>query len=90
MDFTPIVTAQKTYFNTGITKTYNHRIAALKSLKEAIIKHENEIYEALYQDLGKSKEEAFLTELGLVLSEITEAVKHLKKWMKPKKVNERY
>ena len=86
MDFTPIVTAQKTYFNTGITKSYNHRIAALKSLKEAIIKHENEIYEALYQDLGKSKEEAFLTELGLVLSEITEAVKHLKKWMKPKKV----
>ncbi|MCU0105490.1 aldehyde dehydrogenase [Acholeplasma vituli] len=87
MDFTPIVTAQKQYYNTGITKTYTHRINALESLKEAIVKHEPEIYEALYQDLGKSKEEVFLTELGLVLSEITYAIKHLKKWMKPKKVH---
>jgi len=86
MDFTTVVNNQKTYFNTGITKTYEHRIKALKSLKEAIIKFEPKIYEALYSDLGKSKEEAFLTEIGLVLSEISDAVKHLKKWMKPKKV----
>jgi len=36
-----------------------HRIKALKSLKEAIINFEPKIYEALYADLGKSKEEAF-------------------------------
>ncbi|MDX9808295.1 MAG: aldehyde dehydrogenase [Acholeplasma sp.] len=86
MDFTTLVSQQKTYYYTGITKTYEHRIKALKSLKEAIINFEPKIYEALYADLGKSKEEAFLTEIGLVLSEITEAIKHLKHWMKPKRV----
>lgn len=86
MDFTMLVSQQKTYYHTGVTKTYEHRIKALKSLKEAIINFEPKIYEALYADLGKSKEEAFLTEIGLVLSEITEAIKHLKHWMKPKRV----
>lgn len=86
MDFTMLVSQQKTYYYTGVTKTYEHRIKALKSLKEAIINFEPKIYEALYADLGKSKEEAFLTEIGLVLSEITEAIKHLKHWMKPKRV----
>jgi aldehyde dehydrogenase (NAD+) len=86
MDFTTLVSNQKAYFNTGATKTYAHRLAALKSLKEAIINFEPQIYQALYEDLGKSKEEAFLTEIGLVLSEISEAIKHLKSWMKPKRV----
>ncbi|MBW4258466.1 aldehyde dehydrogenase [Methanobacterium sp. YSL] len=86
MDFTPLVQTQKDYFNTGITKTYQHRIDALKALKKAIIDFEPEIYKALYEDLGKSQSEVFLTELGLVLSEISEAIKHLKHWMKPKRV----
>jgi aldehyde dehydrogenase (NAD+) len=86
MDFTTLVLNQKAYFNTGATKTYVHRLAALKSLKQAIINFEPQIYQALYEDLGKSKEEAFLTEIGLVLSEITEAIKHLKSWMKPIRV----
>ncbi len=86
MDFTSLVNNQKNYFYTGITKTYQHRLEALKSLKAAIKAFEPQIYEALYQDLGKSKEEAFLTEIGLVLSEISYAIKHLKQWMKPKRV----
>lgn len=86
MDFIPLVQTQKDYFNTGITKTYQHRIDALKALKKAIIDFEPEIYKALYEDLGKSQSEVFLTELGLVLSEISEAIKHLKHWMKPKRV----
>lgn len=86
MDYLNLVLTQKTYYNSGITKSYTHRINALKSLKRAIISFEPKIYEALYQDLGKSKEEAFLTEIGLVLSEITYAIKHLKHWMKPKTV----
>lgn len=86
MDFTPLVKTQKAYFNTGITKAYQHRMDALKALKKAIIEFEPEIYKALYEDLGKSQSEVFLTELGLVLSEISEAIKHLKHWMKPKRV----
>lgn len=86
MDFTTLVNNQKSYFNTGITKTYKHRLESLKTLKEAIKAFEPQIYEALYQDLGKSKEESFLTEIGLVLSEISYSIKHLKHWMKPKKV----
>jgi aldehyde dehydrogenase (NAD+) len=73
-------------FQTGTTKTYAWRREKLLQLKELIIKHENDIYEALQKDLHKSKEEAYATEAGILLSEINHALKHLKRWMRPEKV----
>lgn len=48
--------------------------------------HEQEIYEALHADLKKNKEESWVTEIGIVLSEINYALKKLKRWMKPQRV----
>src|SRR5690554_6835679 len=62
---------------------YQLRIMYLKNLKEAILKHETQIKEALYHDLGKSFQESYLTEIGVVLSELSLFIKNLKKWMKP-------
>jgi aldehyde dehydrogenase (NAD+) len=54
---------QAEFFNSGGTMDPEVRIEALKKIKSAIMKYENEISESLYKDLGKSKFEAFLTEI---------------------------
>lgn len=74
------------FFSSGKTLDVNFRKQKLKELKAEIIKNEKEIFEALETDLGKSSTEAYMSEVGLVLSEIDCCIKHLKKWAKPKKV----
>lgn len=74
------------YFNSGITKSYNFRKEQLKKLKVSILQHEQALYEALYTDLKKSKEETWVTETGLVISELNAAIKNLRQWMRPENV----
>ena len=76
----------RTYFETGVTKTYEFRLAQLQKLKATVQKYEIEIFEALHRDLHKSKEECWITENGFFLSEIGMAIKKLKSWMKAEKV----
>jgi aldehyde dehydrogenase (NAD+) len=75
--------ALQQYYNTGATKNYDARCNALRKLRTILLKYENEIYQALYNDLKKGKEEAYVTELGMVLHEINFTLSRLKKWMKP-------
>jgi len=77
----------KDYFEAGHTRGYEFRISQLKKLKQALLAHETDIYEALKTDLGKSKTEAYVTELGIVLSEISLHINNLKGWMRPKKAS---
>lgn len=65
---------------------YLERIHYLRRLKEEILINETDIKEALFLDLGKSSQESYATEIGIVLSELTFFIRKLKKWMKPKKV----
>lgn len=85
-EITQLVTKQKAYFQTGATKTSNFRIAQLKKLYNSIVENEEEIKRALKKDLNKSDFEAYLTEIGFTLKEISESIKNIEKWMKPKKV----
>ena len=62
------------------------RIEKLKKLKEAVLRHREEIKAALYSDFKKPYPESELTEIHTVLDEINFAVKRVKKWMKPKRV----
>lgn len=78
--------ALRRHFDAGATKSYPSRIRQLDKLKTAILDHEEELYSALNMDLRKSKEEAWVTELGLVLSELRTAKDHLRQWMAPKRV----
>ena len=80
-----IVAAQKELFLSGKTLDLEFRISALKALKAALRKWEKPLAEALWADLHKSKEEAFLTELSIVMGEIKNHLKHLKKWMRREK-----
>ena len=77
---------QKKYFNEGNTLGYEVRKEALINLKKGIKKFENELLEALAQDMGKSPFEAFAAEIGILYEEIDLHLKKLKSWMKPQKV----
>lgn len=81
-----ILKAQREYFGTHTTKSVNFRLTQLKKFQSAIKKNEKKITDALHQDLHKSYEEAYLTEVSIVLQEIKNHLKNLKKWSKPKKV----
>lgn len=78
--------AMRSFFKTHATLPYDFRINQLKKLKEVLLHHEEDIYTALYSDLKKSREEAYISELGLVIAEIKTMIRHLKKWMKPETV----
>ena len=74
------------YFNSGATRSYTFRKEQLKKLKTSILNHEQDLYEALYADLKKSPEEVWATETGMVIVELSAAIKHLRGWMEPESV----
>ena len=80
------IKSQREFFSTNKTKDIDFRLDQLRKLKEAIQKYEKKIEEALWEDLHKSPEEAYLTEISIVTGEIDHHIKRLKKWAKPKRV----
>lgn len=77
---------QRGFFATGQTKNLRFRLENLERLKAAIIKFKKRIAEALWDDLHKSYEEAYLTEISMVVQEIDNHIRHLRRWSKPKRV----
>ncbi|MDD2278430.1 MAG: aldehyde dehydrogenase [Bacteroidales bacterium] len=78
--------AQREFFASHQTKDIKFRLEQLKKFKSAIHKYERKIADALWTDLHKSFEEAYLTEISIVYQEIDNHIKNLKKWAKPKRV----
>lgn len=78
---------QKEHLLVSELKKVKNRIKALKLLQKNIRLMEDEIYDALKLDLNKSKTEAYMSEIGLVLSEISYMIKHCKKFAKAKRVH---
>ena len=85
MDMEQLVAAQRDYFLTQAAKPYAFRMQQLKKLKEWIEENEQDILDALEYDLGKSAYEAYLTEVAMVKQELKDAMRCLKKWMKPRR-----
>lgn len=81
-----IIDRQRAYFYTGATLDIDFRIHALKKLRACILHYETEINEAIQKDLGKSGFESYMCETGLVLSEITYMLKHIRSFAKEKTV----
>lgn len=81
-----IVEKQRAYFHTGATLDVKGRIEVLKRLKETILEMEDEILDALHSDLGKSRQEAYMCEVGMALDEINHMVKHVAKYARDRKV----
>jgi aldehyde dehydrogenase (NAD+) len=83
----PLLDHQRAYFFSHATKDTSFRIAQLKKLKQAIKENEQRICDALKKDLNKSYEEAYLTEISVVLLEIDYHIKHLKSWARPQRIS---
>ena len=64
----------QSYFSEGETLSLAFRRKNLQKLKNGLYQYEHEIYEALYVDLKKNREEAWVTEIGFVKSEINYAI----------------
>jgi len=77
--------AQKDYFRSGATLEVGFRKEMLTKLLAAMEKWENALAEALWKDLHKSYEEAYLTEISIVKGEIRTHIKNVCKWAKRRK-----
>lgn len=60
------------------------RIEKLQRLRKAIVKRQQEFYDAVWKDFHKPQTEAWLTEVFPVLQEIDHTVNHLPDWMEDK------
>ena len=80
-----IVAQQRRYFATHKTLSLEYRLDMLRRLRKAIVEHEHELVVALYRDLHKSYEEAYLTEISIVLGEIDNFLKNLPRAAAPSK-----
>ena len=80
-----IAVAQKQYFRTGATLDIKFRLQMLRRLEEGIRAHEKALCDALWADLHKSYEEAYLTEISIVYGEIRQHLRHLRRWARKEK-----
>jgi len=78
-----IVDAQRKFFRTGTTLPVKWRIQQLKKLRDAVIDHEAEFEEALAKDLGRSRVEAYLCDIGPIVTEVNEMIHGLRRWARP-------
>ena len=75
---------QRQYYASGATRDLRFRKEMLRKLLGAIKQWEKPLYEALWTDLHKSEQEAFLTEVSLVIGEIRGHLRHLSGWARTK------
>lgn len=76
---------QRDYFARGATRPLEYRLELLEKLRQALLRNEANIFEALRLDLGKSAFESYATELGMVLEELKLFQRKLKKWARPQR-----
>ena len=86
IDMSGIVSQLRSTFDSGRTRPASWRLEQLHRLKKMTTDLEDEIFDALREDLGKPAFESWVAETGFVSSEIYCFTKRLQRWMKPKKV----
>ena len=82
-----IVQMQKEFFHSGRTLDISFRKEMLKKLLHAMEIWEDRLADALWTDLHKSYEEAYLTELSIVKGEIRNHIGKVRKWARRKRVS---
>ena len=80
------VTHLRATFRSGRTRPLEWRLEQLAALVRLVEEREAEFAAALAQDLGRPPVEAWLADLAPVTAEAKHALKHLRKWTRPKRV----
>ena len=86
MDAVSAAEEARRFFDRGLTLDVGNRLHRLEALQAALEKHEQDLLQALHEDLGKSPAEAYMTELALVYGEIREVRHHLRAWARTERV----
>ena len=81
-----IVEKQRSFFRSGATLDVRYRIKALKKLLKWLDANEEAVALALEADLGKSPLESYMCETGMVRSEISYMLRHIRKFAKERTV----
>lgn len=77
---------QREFFRSNKTKNIKFRLEQLSKLKKMIKQRQTDIEEALWKDLRKSPQEVYMTEISVVVQELDNHIRNLKKWARPQKV----
>ncbi|MBO1417983.1 aldehyde dehydrogenase family protein, partial [Streptomyces sp. FH025] len=85
-DAAATVTRLNATFATGRTKSLAWRKAQLRALRRLLVEQEAAFADALHTDLGKSPTEAHTTEIGFTINEIDHTLRHLDRWLRPRRV----
>ncbi len=81
-----IIEKQRAFFASGATLDVAYRIKALKKLLKWLETNEAAVAAALSADLGKSPVESYMCETGMVRSEISYMLRHIRKFAKEQTV----
>lgn len=86
MEANALLQRQREFFATGATLPVEYRIGALKKLRDAVDQFAPALYDALQEDLGKSPSESYMCELGLVKSELSFLLRHVRSYARERRV----
>ena len=78
-----VVARQREFFETDATLDVEWRKTQLRRLRKAVLAYADEMTDALEADLGRSATEAYLADVGSVITEIDETIAGLSKWARP-------
>ncbi|MEO6998247.1 MAG: aldehyde dehydrogenase family protein [Terracoccus sp.] len=82
-----VVARARRAYARGDTKPLEWRERQLRSLRRMVVDHADLLCEALAVDLGKSRTESMITEIGFTVNEIDHTLKHLRSWLRPERVS---
>lgn len=82
-----ITDSQRNFFRSGKTLDINFRKEMLRRFSAAMDKWEKRLCDALWTDLHKSYEEAYLTEISIVKGEIRHHLKNISRWSRTRKAH---
>src|SRR6478735_8537308 len=74
-------------FERGVTKPLAWRLTQLRALRRMLTERGEDLEGALLADLAKNPTESQIAEIGFVVGEIDHTVKHLRRWLRPRRVS---
>lgn len=81
-----IVHQQRMHKPTMLRLTAKDRIERVERIKKAMFDYREKIKDAIYRDFKKPPVEVDMTEIYTVVNEAKDAIKNIKKWMRPRRV----
>jgi len=80
-----VLSRTRDFFASGATRDLRFRDQALRRLARTLTAREPELLQALQTDLRKSPQEAWTSEIGVVLTDIAYTTRRLRRWARPRR-----